>query len=139
MRNSGARSKINKDNLCICNMGKDDLLRTENVALSGIYVSTLIIIASLLVNFSLKIGQYFDLSINSSINSYLVFLVGLSMLFYFVSIKLNQTEHQEGSFVCVRLSETKSYWSGNAFSISVFLFICSLIWIMILIMKEIIK
>ncbi len=99
------------------------LAQEGNPANKGIIVSTIIIIAGLFPNIEINL-----LRIYIPLDSWLLILVGLSSLFYFFSVKVNQDEDiDEKGKLWIRTPSLKSKLSKECFNISIIIFIIFII------------
>lgn len=103
---------------------KLNLIANEgNPAIQGIFISALIIIAGIFPN--LKI---WEIEVYIPIDSWLLILIGLSSLFYFVSIRVNQNSKiDEKGREWFNTPVTKSPLSKECFNIAIISFILFLL------------
>lgn len=107
------------------------IAQENNPAKIGIIISAIIIGGGLLPNIDLN---YIKIFFPDTI---LIFLVGFTSLFYFMSIKINQNESPSPQgFITISTPTHRSPLSKSMYNFSIFLFVLTLIRIIILIIRE---
>ena len=115
------------------NEGLRQIGKENNHAKAGIIVSAVIIFGGLLPNIETSSVKIFFP------DSILILLIGFCSLFFFMHIKVNQNEKVDENNVVIITPVNKSLLSKTCLNISIFLFILTILRIIILIISEFVK
>ncbi len=98
----------------------DSIVRETNFAKIGMVISVIVLLAGLFPkNFNIDLWEL-TLNIFIPIDSWAIIFLGLSLFFYFTSIRANQHEKREGNMIVIDTFDRRTKLSEELRGISIF-------------------